>query len=229
MSAFINLALSVASFVFGFVVMARDAEWWVPLILLAFGALTLAIALYKLNEETEFLAKWRARLNSKRSAKALPYKRGDLQGAASYCAKLSPAALKRYAKPRYRKVWSFVRTLKDVSEETADIMLSGSVLTCLALEGGLTEREWRFISDFLPEKYTHSYSEAQHIALEFHDSEAQKITAEFASVLPADLGVEFAELCIAALASDGRVSSTELAFLKRFFLKAHLESASQNG
>lgn len=125
-----------------------------------------------------------------------------------YCLGLSEYSLRCYARENYNKVYNFALT-KLNREKTNSLML-GSIFTCVALNGKLTEGERKFISEFIG---GYTYEQMMEIAGQFYNDEAREISKNLVASFPEDIKEAYINLCAAVLAYDKRVDDCEKIFL----------------
>jgi len=125
------------------------------------------------------------------------------------CIGLSYYELESFAGENYKKVYSHISA--NYSEKNANSLLIGTIFTCIASDGKLTEKEWRFISSFIG---GYTYDEAFDVAGEFYNDEAQKIVKELVEILPGDISEALIKLCVAVLCVDGNIEHYESTFLR---------------
>ena len=128
----------------------------------------------------------------------------------NYCTGLSFYDLQDYAGENYQKVYYYMTANYD--GEKVNTLLIGSIFTCIAADGKLSEAEWNFIASFIG---GYSYDEAFAVAGEFYNDEAQSIVQELVSLFPYDIAEAYIKLCIAVLCVDGRVADYEKYFLNK--------------
>ena len=127
----------------------------------------------------------------------------------NYCVNLSYYDLEDFAGENYKKVYYYIAERND--GEKANTLLIGTIFTCVASDGKLTEKEWKFISSFIG---GYTYDEAFSVASEFYNDQAQDTVRGLVDVFPSDIAEAFISLCIAVLSVDGRVEGKEVDFLR---------------
>ena len=210
MAIFLYFLFGVGSFVAGFALISLEADLWVILFAFAFSLVLAAVGLYKLNEETEFLAKWRAR---RKAARVLPYRVGDIDGAARYCASLSPRRLRRFVTERYRAMHRYINETH--GKKTADVISRGFLCVFATRDGQLSRKEWALFSRCV--SYM-TYDEARELARDYCkndkvNQEVHDITIKFLKILSKDMRWMFCEACIAVFVCDGKITQREKDFL----------------
>ncbi len=203
MGIFINFVLAIAFIALGFVCISIEAEWWVALIMFGMGVIFVIVALYKLNDETDCFS---------RKFSNTTKKKVTIDNIVNHCLSLSYNKLEFYAGENYKKVYDHMTATYD--KEKTNTLLIGSIFTCVAVDGKLSDKEWNFISSFIG---GYSYDEAINVAGEFYNTEAQDIVKKLANFYPAEISVAFVKMCIAVLSVDKRISAKELNFIKNTF------------
>ena len=128
----------------------------------------------------------------------------------NYCTGLSFYDLQDYAGENYVEVYNYMT--QNYDGEKVNTLLIGSIFTCVAADGKLSEAEWNFIASFIG---GYSYDEAFAVAGEFYNDEAQSIVQELVSLFPYNIAEAYIKLCIAVLCVDGRVADYEKYFLNK--------------
>ena len=210
MAIFFSFLCAILCFVASVWMKNLGGESWLPPFFLIFGILLLVFGVYKLNEETEFLSKWRDR---RKAARVLPYREGDIDGAARYCASLSPRRLRRFVTERYRAMHRFINETHD--KETANVLSRGFLFVFTTRDGQLSQKEWALISRCV--SYV-TYDEAREVARDYCKSdkvnqEVHDITVKFLKILSKDMRWLFWEACIAVFVCDGKITQREKDFL----------------
>lgn len=126
---------------------------------------------------------------------------------AEQCMNLSFFQLQDFAGKNYNKVYEYI---KSTSTANPNSVLVGTIFTCIASNGRLSDREWDFIKQFIG---GYSYDEALNTAGEFYSEEAQSIARKFVNHFPMDIKEAYISLCIAVLAVDERFDGAEVDFL----------------
>ncbi len=126
----------------------------------------------------------------------------------NYCKSLNFGQLQDFAGNNYLKVYKYIEQRHDGKK--ANTLLIGTIFTCIAVDGKLTDNEWNFIAQFIG---GYSYDEAFKVASEFYNDEAVRVTKDLYAIFPSDIKEAYVNLCIAVLCVDGRVESAESSFL----------------
>lgn len=126
----------------------------------------------------------------------------------NYCKSLKFGQLQDFAGNNYLKVYEYIGQRHDTKK--ANTLLIGTIFTCIAVDGKLTDNEWNFIAQFIG---GYSYDEAFKVASEFYNDEAVRVTKDLYAIFPSDIKEAYVNLCIAVLCVDGRVESAESSFL----------------
>ena len=133
----------------------------------------------------------------------------NINSMVNYCLGLSYHELENFAGQNYKKVYDHIA--KTHGGEKANTLLIGSIFTCIATDGKLSEREWKFISSFIG---GYSYDRALSVAGEFYCDEATETTRKLINFFPSDVSEALISVCIAVLAVDGKMEGPEMAFLR---------------
>ena len=134
----------------------------------------------------------------------------NINSTIDYCMGLSHFELQNFAGGNYQKVYNHIASRHD--GEKANTLLIGSIFTCIASDGKLSEAEWQFILQFIG---GYTYDEALSTAGEFYNGEAQNIVKELGTMFPSDIRDAFLCICIAVLCVDKRLNDAEVDFLKK--------------
>ena len=126
----------------------------------------------------------------------------------NHCKSLTFGQLQDFAGKNYVKVHEYISQRHP--SEKANTLLIGTIFTCIAVDGKLSDNEWNFIAQFVG---GYSYDEAFKVASEFYNDEAVRVTRDLYAFFPNDIKEAYANLCIAVLCVDGRVDSAESSFL----------------
>ncbi|MBE7093064.1 MAG: TerB family tellurite resistance protein [Clostridiales bacterium] len=133
----------------------------------------------------------------------------NINSMVNYCLGLSYYDLENFAGQNYKKVHAHIASKH--GGDKANTLLIGSIFTCIATDGKLSEGEWKFIASFIG---GYTYDEAFKVASEFYCDEAEKTTRDLIDFLPSDVAEALVSVCIAVLAVDGRMEGPEMAFLR---------------
>lgn len=125
------------------------------------------------------------------------------------CVNLSYYDLEDFAGKNYVKVYEYMTACYEA--EKVNTLLIGSIFTCVASDGKMAEKEWKFISSFIGD---YTYDEAFSVAGEFYNAEAQSIVKDLVGMFPDSIAEAFICLCIAVLCVDGRLDGAEADFLR---------------
>ena len=134
----------------------------------------------------------------------------NINSTIDYCLGLSHFELQHFAGDNYQKVYGYLASNYDGSQ--ANTMLVGSIFTCIASDGTLSEAEWQFILQFVG---GYSYDDALEVAGRFYNGESQDLARRFGMSLPSDIRDAFLCICIAVLCVDKRLNDAEVDFLKK--------------
>ena len=134
----------------------------------------------------------------------------NINSTIDYCMGLSHFDLQHFAGDNYQKVYNHITSNHDGKK--ANTLLIGSIFTCIASDGKLSEAEWQFILQFIG---GYTYDEALSTAGEFYNGEAQNIVKELGTMFPSDIRDAFLCICIAVLCVDKRLNDAEVDFLKK--------------
>ena len=126
-----------------------------------------------------------------------------------YCLGLSFFDLQNYAGQNYNKVYDYIA--KQHGGEKANTLLVGSIFTCIASDGKLSDSEWEFIKQFIG---GYTYDKAFEVASDFYNQQAQDITKDLGTIFPSNIRDAFLSLCIAVLCVDKRLTDKEVDYLK---------------
>ena len=128
----------------------------------------------------------------------------------SHCKSLGFYDLQNYAGANFNIVYNH---LKDHhSNINPNHVLVRTIVTCIAVDGKLSEKEWNFIACFVG---GYSYDEALNMAGEFYNDEARDIARKFYREFPLDVREAYAKMCIAVLCVDYDVNYAEKAFINQ--------------
>lgn len=127
----------------------------------------------------------------------------------NYCLGLSFYSLQNYAGENYKKVYDYMSANYD--GEKVNTLLIGSIFTCIASDGKLSDSEWNFIASFIG---GYSYDEAFEVAGEFYNDEAQRIVRELLGMFQREIAEAFVKLCVAVLCVDKKIDGKEADFLE---------------
>ena len=122
--------------------------------------------------------------------------------------RLSYRDLENFAGANYLTVYNYMASSYD--GEKVNTLLIGSILTCIAADGKLSDNEWKFISSFIG---GYTYDEAFAVAGEFYNDKAQGVVRDLLGMFPNDIKKAYISLCLAVLAVDKRVDDYEFEFL----------------
>ena len=125
----------------------------------------------------------------------------------NYCKGLSLYKLQDYAGENYKIVYNHN---ENKNPGNANTLLIGTIFTCVASDGKLSDTEWNFIAQFIG---GYTYDEAFKVASEFYNSEAQKVIKDLYDLFPANVKDAYLKLCIAVLCVDGKIDSKESTLL----------------
>ena len=134
----------------------------------------------------------------------------NINSVIDYCMGLSHFELQHYAGDNYQKVYNHITKCYDGKK--ANTLLIGTIFTCIASDGKLSEAEWNFIAQFIG---GYTYDEAFAVASDFYNDEAQELTKELGAMFPSDIRDAFLTICIAVLCVDKRLNDAEVAYLKK--------------
>lgn len=130
----------------------------------------------------------------------------------NYCLRVSYKELENFAGENYQTLYYHFKN-RSTGEE-ANTLLIGTIFTCIATNGRLSEGEWNFIAKFIG---GYTYDEALSVAGEFYCQEAKDTVKGLVNALPYDLKDAMMNLCIAVLCCDGRIDSFEKDFFNEIF------------
>lgn len=131
-----------------------------------------------------------------------------IQDILNHCMRLSYRDLENFAGANYLTVYNYMASNYD--GEKVNTLLIGSILTCIAADGKLSDNEWKFISSFIG---GYTYDEAFAVAGEFYNDKAQGVVRDLLGMFPNDIKKAYISLCLAVLAVDKRVDDYEFEFL----------------
>ncbi len=132
----------------------------------------------------------------------------NIQSTINYCIGLNYRDLENFAGQNYQKIYN---TLKQkYAGEKINTVLIGSIFTCVASDGKLTDAETKFIQMFIG---GYSYESAFDVAKQFYNAEAQDTVRGLYNSFSNELKEAYVNLCIAVLAVDKNVSDIEKSFL----------------
>ena len=125
-----------------------------------------------------------------------------------HCLGLSFYDLQDYAGHNYQLLY---RHIEGKNPDKANTLLIGTIFTCIAANGKLTDKEYDFIAQFVG---GYSRQEAFEVASEFFCDEARDTVRSLLEHLPYDMKEAYVKLCIAVLSVDKRFDGEEVAFLE---------------
>ena len=132
----------------------------------------------------------------------------NIQSTINYCLGLNYRDLENFAGENYVKI---LNTLKQKHPgEKINSILIGSIFTCVACDGNLSDTETKFIQMFIG---GYSYDSAFEVAKDFYNQEAQDIVRDLYSSFSYDIKEAYVNLCIAVLAVDKKFNDIEKTFL----------------
>ncbi len=132
----------------------------------------------------------------------------NVQSTINYCLGLNYRDLENFAGENYQKIYNSLK--QKYAGEKINTVLIGSIFTCLASDGKLTDSETNFIQMFIG---GYSYDSAFDTAKQFYNAEAQDIVRDLYKSFSAEIKDAYVNLCIAVLAVDKNVSDMEKKFL----------------
>ena len=135
----------------------------------------------------------------------------NVEHTVKYCLCLPYPSLENYARINYKTVYDYLS--KTQNNDTALKVVNGSIFTCVAVDGKLSNAETDFICNIMS---GYNKNEVFEIASEFYNKEAQDIVKKLINYLPNDVKEAYVKMCIAVLAVDKKISSLENTFLKNF-------------
>ncbi len=127
----------------------------------------------------------------------------------SYCQGLSYFAKEHYAGDNYQKVYYYVKN--NYSDINPNDLLIPTIFTCIALDGKLSENEWKFVASFIG---GYSYDEAFSVAGEFYCEEAKEIVKKLTREFTGEIREAFIKVCIAVICVDDTVRDAEVSFIE---------------
>ena len=133
----------------------------------------------------------------------------NLNAVINKCLNMSFYDLQDFAGENYKKMYLYITETE--TGETANDILIGTIFTCVAADGSLSDREWDFINSFIG---GYTYDEAFDVAGQFYNGDAQETTRKLLSVLPYGIREAYVSLCIAVLCVDKRYKDEEFMFLE---------------
>ncbi len=132
----------------------------------------------------------------------------NIQKTINYCLGLNYHDLEEFAGQNYQKIYNFLK--QRYEGEKINTLLIGSIFTCVAYDGKITDDETKFIQLFIG---GYSYDSAFDTAKEFYNSKAQDIVRELYDCFAVEIKEAYVNLCIAVMAVDKRVNEYEKSFL----------------
>lgn len=126
---------------------------------------------------------------------------------ANHCLNLSFYDLQDFAGENYNVVYEYIKRTSNVSPNS---VLVGTIFTCIATDGRLSDDEWNFIAMFIG---GYSYDEALQTAGDFYCEDARRVARDFVKVFPPKVREAYVSMCIAVLAVDKRFGDDEIDFL----------------
>lgn len=132
----------------------------------------------------------------------------NVQSTINYCLGLNYRDLENFAGQNYQKIYNALKS--KYAGEKINTVLIGSIFTCVASDGKLTDDETKFIQMFIG---GYSYDSAFDTAKQFYNAEAQDIVRGLYDSFTSELKEAYVNLCIAVLAVDKNVTSMEKTFL----------------
>lgn len=127
---------------------------------------------------------------------------------ANHCLNLSFYDLQDFAGENFNVVYDYIKS--NHSKTSPNSVLVGTIFTCIATDGKLSEEEWNFIAMFIG---GYSYEEAVETAGDFYCEEARRVARDFLKVFPLRVREAYVSMCIAVLAVDKRFNDAEIDFL----------------
>jgi hypothetical protein len=132
----------------------------------------------------------------------------NIQSTINYCLGLNYRDLENFAGENYLKIYNSLK--QKYAGEKINTVLIGSIFTCVASDGKLTDAETKFIQMFIG---GYSYDSAFDAAKQFYNAEAQNTVRDLYKSFSAEIKDAYANLCIAVLAVDKNVTDMEKKFL----------------
>ncbi|MBR4420456.1 MAG: hypothetical protein IKT32_06205 [Clostridia bacterium] len=132
----------------------------------------------------------------------------NAQSIVNYCKSLSYFELENFAGQNFNIVYDYIKTNK--SHVNPNDVLIPTIFTCIAVDGKLSETEWKFIMTFIG---GYSYDEAFSTAGEFYCVEAQDTVRKFVDAFPYSVKEAYIKMCIAVLCVDHETGYDERCFL----------------
>ena len=134
----------------------------------------------------------------------------NVQSIINHCLGLGYRDLENYAGENYVKVYNYI--CKETTGENANTLLIGSILTCVASDGKLSDLETKFMQSFIG---GYTYDSALNAASNFYNDEAQNIVKNLYNKFPSDVKEAYVKMCIAVLAVDKKIADYERCFLNK--------------
>lgn len=136
----------------------------------------------------------------------------NVNSVVNHCLSLSFFELQHFAGKNYNVVYDYIKA--NHKNTNPNSLLVGTIFTCIATNGSLSQKEWEFIMQFIG---GYSYNEALETAGSFLNEEARNIVRSLVATFPGNVSEAYLSMCIAILAVDGRVDGEEIEFLKSLY------------
>ncbi len=121
----------------------------------------------------------------------------NIQKTINFCLSLDYKNLKEFASQNYQKLYNFLKEKQSI--ERLNVVLSGSIFTCVSADGKVTDEEIKFIKDFVGE---YSYESLTKMVDEYYAYDAQESIRMLYSVLNDEMKKVLTNLCVAVLTVD---------------------------
>ncbi len=132
----------------------------------------------------------------------------NIQSTINYCLGLNYRDLENFAGENYQKIYNTLKQ-KHAGEKINSVLI-GSIFTCVASDGKLTDAETKFIQMFIG---GYTYDSAFEVAKDFYNTQAQDIVRDLYKSFPTEIKDAYVNLCIAVLAVDKNITDMENRFL----------------
>ena len=132
----------------------------------------------------------------------------NVQSTINYCLGLGYYELEHFAGENYQKIYNNLK--QKYAGEKINTVLIGSIFTCVASDGKLSDTETKFIQTFIG---GYTYDSAFDVAKQFYNAEAQDTVRGLYDSFPAEIKDAYVNLCIAVLSVDKKITEKENAFL----------------
>ena len=132
----------------------------------------------------------------------------NIQSTINYCLDLNYRDLENFAGNNYVKVLNYIK--QNYPNVNPNTILIGTIFTCVACDGSLSDTETKFIQMFIG---GYSYDSAFEAAKDYYTQKAQDIARGLYDSFSYEIKEAYINLCIAVLAVDKNFNNIEQTFL----------------